>query len=68
MTIVCGTDFSENAEQAARAAASIARCLNEPLELVHVLADPAIAGIPALGVFFAPLQELLSRAGSEVGS
>jgi len=66
MTIVCGTDFSENAEQAARAAASIARCLHEPLELVHVLADPAIAGIPALGVFFAPLQELLSEQAAKL--
>ncbi|HKO51416.1 MAG TPA: universal stress protein [Polyangiaceae bacterium] len=60
MTIVCGTDFSENAAQAARAAASIARCLNEPLEIVHVVADPAAAGLPALGLFFAPLQELLA--------
>jgi len=60
MTIVCGTDFSENAAQAARAAASIARCLNEPLELVHVIADTAAAGLPALGMFYAPLQELLA--------
>ena len=45
----CGTDFSENAAQAARAAASIARCLNEPLELFHVIADAAAAGLPALG-------------------
>lgn len=66
MTIVCGTDFSENAEQAARAAASIARCVNEPLELVHVLSDPAAAGIPALGVFFAPLQELLSEQAAKL--
>ena len=49
MTIVCGTDFSENAGQATCAAASIARCLNQRLELVHVIADPAAAGIPALG-------------------
>jgi nucleotide-binding universal stress UspA family protein len=61
MTIVCGTDFSENAAQAARAAAVIARCLNDRLELVHVLADPAAAGIPALGMFYAPLQELLAE-------
>jgi nucleotide-binding universal stress UspA family protein len=61
MTIVCGTDFSDNAAQAARAAASIARCLNERLELVHVLSDVATAGIPALGMFYAPLQELLAE-------
>jgi len=67
MTIVCGTDFSDSAEQAARAAASIARCSNSRLELVHVLADPAAAGIPALGAFFAPLQELLSELAAKLG-
>ncbi|HEY0467004.1 MAG TPA: universal stress protein [Polyangiaceae bacterium] len=66
MTLVCGTDFSANAAQAARAAASIARCLNEPLELVHVIADPAAAGIPALGVFYAPLQELLAAQADKL--
>lgn len=66
MTIVCGTDFSENAAQAARAAASIARCLNEPLELVHVLAGPATASVPALGLFYAPLQELLAAAAQKL--
>ena len=39
MTIVCGTDFSENADTAARAAGSIAKRLALPLELVHVV-DP----------------------------
>ncbi|MEI9941898.1 MAG: universal stress protein [Pseudomonadota bacterium] len=66
MTIVCGTDFSENAVQAARAAASIARCSNDRLELVHVIADPAAAGIPALGVFYAPLQELLAEQAGKL--
>jgi len=66
MTIVCGTDFSENAAQAARAAASIARCLNDRLDLVHVYADPAAAGIPALGAFFAPVQELLAEQAGEL--
>jgi hypothetical protein len=46
MTIVCGTDFSDNAAHAARGAVSIARCLNERLELVHVLSDPGAAGVP----------------------
>ena len=68
MTIVCGTDFSENAGQAARAGASIARCLNDRLELVHVLSDPATAGIPALGVFYAPLQELLAEHATKLAS
>ena len=66
MTIVCGTDFSDNAAQAARAAAGIARCLSERLELVHVLADPAAAGIPALGIFYAPVQELLAAQAGKL--
>ena len=37
MTIVAGTDFSQNARAAARAAAAIAQRLGEPLKLVHVL-------------------------------
>src|SRR6478752_6977908 len=67
MTIVCGTDFSDNAGQAMRAAASIARCVNDRLELVHVLSDPAAAGIPALGAFYAPLQELLAEQAAKLG-
>jgi len=38
MTIICGTDFSENAVQAASAAAAIAERVAEPLKLVHVVA------------------------------
>jgi len=37
MTIICGTDFSENAAHAARAAAAIAKRLGVPLKLVHVI-------------------------------
>jgi len=37
MTIVCGTDLSENAQAAARAAAAIAKRLAVPLKLVHVI-------------------------------
>jgi len=66
MTIVCGTDFSDSAAQAARAAASMARHTNDRLELVHVIADPAAAGLPALGAFFAPLQELLSNLAGKL--
>ncbi|HSP79738.1 MAG TPA: universal stress protein [Myxococcaceae bacterium] len=36
MTIVFGTDFSERAVAAARAAAALARRIGEPLHLVHV--------------------------------
>ena len=37
--IVSGTDFSENAAQAALAAAALARRFKEPLKLVHVISD-----------------------------
>ena len=37
MTMVCGTDFSENAVLAARAAGAIATRLAVPLKLVHVI-------------------------------
>jgi nucleotide-binding universal stress UspA family protein len=37
MTILCATHFSEAAQRAATAAAELARKLNEPLFLVHVL-------------------------------
>jgi nucleotide-binding universal stress UspA family protein len=39
MAIVCGTDFSENATQAARAAGALARRLGLPLKLVHVIGE-----------------------------
>ena len=37
MTMVCATDFSENAALAARAAGAIAKRLAVPLKLVHVI-------------------------------
>jgi nucleotide-binding universal stress UspA family protein len=37
MTIICGTDLSENAQEAARAAAAIAKRLAVPLKLVYVI-------------------------------
>lgn len=40
MTIVCGTDFSENSGTAARAASAIAKRLALPLKLVHVIDLP----------------------------
>jgi len=67
MAIVCGTDFSENASQAARAAAAIAHCLGERLELVHVLSDPANAAIPALGQFYEPVRALLASQAEKLG-
>jgi hypothetical protein len=37
MTILCGTDFSDPAAEAARAAAALARAWGETLQLVHVI-------------------------------
>ena len=36
MKIICGTDFSEHAEQASLAAAALARRLGDTLVLAHV--------------------------------
>ncbi len=49
--IICGTDFSENAQQAARAAAAIAKRLNAPVLLVHALDFPSYAAKSKAGVF-----------------
>ncbi len=38
--ILCGTDFSENAKQAANVAAALATQLNAPLRLIHASAIP----------------------------
>lgn len=37
MSIICGTDFSAPAAEAARAAAALAQAWGEPLKLVHVI-------------------------------
>ena len=41
--ILCGTDFSKNARQAANVAAALAKRLSAPLRLVHASAIPASA-------------------------
>jgi len=78
MTIVCGTDLSENAQQAARAAAAIAKRLGAPLKLVHVIdelgAELTVAS--EQNAIYDPLRkkvqeqadELRSRFGIEVES
>lgn len=48
MTIICGTDFSENAQHAVRVAAAFARAQKELLVLVHACDDePAIGTVDA---------------------
>jgi len=41
--IICGTDFTDNAQQSARVAAAIAKRLDEPVLLVHALDFPGYA-------------------------
>lgn len=48
MTIVCGTDFSEHAVLAVRAAGAIAMRLAVPLKLVHVM-DAHVGIVHAAG-------------------
>lgn len=45
MTILCGTDFSPNAADAAVAGAALARRFNDTLELVHATLPPAEEGV-----------------------
>ncbi len=45
--ILCGTDFTENARQATRAAAALAKRLNEPVLLVHALETPNLGATHA---------------------
>lgn len=44
MPLLCGTDFSENARHAVRAAAAFAHALQEPLVLAHVVEEGAAIG------------------------
>jgi len=46
-SIVCGTDFSQQAAQAVDAAAALARRLDEPLVLVHAVDKESRAALPA---------------------
>ncbi len=45
-SIVCGTDFSEQAAQAVEAAAALAKRLNEPLVLVHAVDAESRQSLP----------------------
>ena len=68
MTIVCGTDFSERAAQAARAAGAIARRLAMPLWLVHVV-DEIGAELAMRDVYdpvFEPQRAKLQRQADEL--
>jgi len=62
MTIVCGTDFSENATVAVRSAAALARKLSVALDLVHVV-HPALPTRPELE----RIQDLAREIGFTYG-
>jgi len=66
--IIAGTDFSGNATQAARAAASIAKRLGVPLKLVYILeeltAELAITNDPGI---YDPLRKRLREQAAEIG-
>ena len=70
MTIVSGTDFSENATQAALAAAALAKRLSLPLKLVHVIdelgAELAIARDQ--GGIYDPLRQRIRDQAMEIGT
>lgn len=63
MTVLCGTDFSTPAADAATVAALIAARLQERLTLVHVV-EVGVAALPPGGplhTIYAPLQQHLER-------
>lgn len=45
--VLCGTDFSVHAAEAASVAAAMAQRLNQPVHLVHVAATPGVQGTEA---------------------
>lgn len=68
MTILCGTDFSPRARDAADVAAAIARRMGEKLLLVHVVnefgAEVTMAG--GEDAYFAPLRAALEEEGERL--
>ena len=59
MKIICGTDFSEHAEQASLAAAALARRLGDTLVLAHVWDEPLDEGL------WQDFHDRVVRCGSE---
>lgn len=70
MTIVCGTDLSENAQAAARAAAAIAKRLAAPLKLVHVIAElgAELTVASEQNAIYDPLRRRIQEQASELKS
>jgi nucleotide-binding universal stress UspA family protein len=70
MTVICGIDFSENAAQAARAAAAIAKRLSVPLMLVHVIDELGVELTIAAGQrnIYEPLRQRIRDLSLEIGA
>ena len=66
--IVCGTDFSSNARQAATAAATIASMLGRSLLLVHVLEEPIDASPKDLEPFIGAAKKHLHAEAERLRS
>lgn len=69
MTIVSGTDFSENATQAAMAAASIAKRLRLPLKLVHIIDELGVelTATSNQSSMYDPVRQRLRDQAKEIG-
>ncbi|MFM8359298.1 MAG: universal stress protein, partial [Verrucomicrobiota bacterium] len=63
MKIICGTDFTPNAQDATRVAAALARRLGDSLDLVHAVAKPPVKGLDAevWRGYLEPLREELEE-------
>jgi len=70
MTIICGTDLSENAAYAAQAAAAIAKRLSVPLKLVLVLDELGAQLMVASGqdAMYEPLRKRIREQAAELGT
>jgi Universal stress protein family len=65
VTIICGTDFSEGADHAARAAGAFARRLGVPLKLVHVIAEATLP-FSLVQTEVCHLAQLATETGSDL--
>jgi len=70
MTIVCGTDLSEKAAEAAHAAAAIAKRLGVTLKLVHVSDEPGaeLTVESDQNAIYAPLRKRVREHAAETGA
>lgn len=65
MNILCATDFSENSDQAAKAAALIASACHDSLQLTHVIDTTSYAMVPEFGVIAPMLEKEIGEAANK---